>query len=220
MLWELRHPDPMLPMGFFRSPIVVVAGIVNFLSLFGLFAAIFLLTLYLQSINQLSSIETGVRFLALTVPIMIASFAASIVAAKVGPRLPIAIGSALSAAWPLRAHGPGGRVRIRQLLVVAGPPRRGCLVHRRARHGRAPRVRAAWNRPVPRPASPTRSARSAPSSGSPSPAALLLRHLRDGMPDALAGTDLPAQTQAKAVELLGDGDLSRVAALPRRSGGR
>ncbi|MGQ4350678.1 MFS transporter [Streptomyces sp. SAS_275] len=213
VLWELRHPDPMLPMGFFRSPIVVVAGIVNFLSLFGLFAAIFLLTLYLQSINQLSSIETGVRFLALTVPIMIASFAASIVAAKVGPRLPIAIGSALSAGglfgltvlevgsgfgtywWSLALLGVG--------VSFTGAPATVALL------GSVPAEQAGTASGVSNTFRQVGTVFGVALAG-----ALLLRHLRDGMPDALAGTDLPAQTQAKAVELLGDGDLSRVAALP------
>ncbi|MET8099370.1 DHA2 family efflux MFS transporter permease subunit [Streptomyces sp. NPDC005236] len=213
VLWELRHPDPMLPMSFFRSPIVVVAGIVNFLSLFGLFAAIFLLTLYLQSINRLSSIETGVRFLALTVPIMIASFAASIVAAKVGPRLPIAIGSVLSAGglfgltvlevgsgfgsywWSLALLGVG--------VSFTGAPATVALL------GSVPAEQAGTASGVSNTFRQVGTVFGVALAG-----ALLLRHLRDAMPDALAGTDVPAQTQAKAVALLGDGDLSRVAALP------
>ncbi|MFG2309364.1 DHA2 family efflux MFS transporter permease subunit [Streptomyces sp. NPDC048566] len=213
VLWELRHPDPMLPMSFFRSPIVVVAGIVNFLSLFGLFAAIFLLTLYLQSINRLSSVETGVRFLALTVPIMIASFAASVVAAKIGPRLPIAVGSVLSAGglfgltvletgsgfgsywWSLALLGVG--------VSFTGAPATVALL------GSVPAEQAGTASGVSNTFRQVGTVFGVALAG-----ALLLRHLRDGMPGALADTGLPARTQAQAVDLLGDGDLSRLALLP------
>ncbi|MGW0968114.1 DHA2 family efflux MFS transporter permease subunit [Streptomyces sp. NPDC002516] len=213
VFWELRHPDPMLPMGFFRSPIVVVAGIVNCLSLFGLLAAIFLLTLYLQSINRLSSIETGVRFLALTVPIMIASFAASVVAEKVGPRLPIAIGSVLSAVglfgltvlqvgsgfgaywWSLVLLGVG--------VSFTGAPATVALL------GSVPAEQAGTASGVSNTFRQVGAVFGVAIAG-----ALLLRHLRDGMPGALAKTDMPARAQAKAVELLGDGDLSRIGGLP------
>lgn len=213
VLWELRQKDPMLPMSFFRSPIVVVAGIVNFLSLFGLFAVIFLLTLYLQSINQLSTIETGVRFLALTVPIMIASFAASVVAAKSGPRLPIVIGSVISAAGLFgltvleAGTGFGGYWWSLALLGVGvsftGAPATVALL------GSVPAEQAGTASGVSNTFRQVGAVFGVALAG-----ALLLRHLRDALPGALAGTDLPARAQAKYVELLGDGDLSRVAALP------
>ncbi|QNP68962.1 MFS transporter [Streptomyces roseirectus] len=213
VLWELRRPDPMLPMGFFRSPIVVVAGIVNFLSLFGLFAVIFLFTLYLQSVNGLSSVETGVRFLALTVPIMIASFAASVVAAKAGPRLPIFIGSLFSAGGLVgltaleAGSGFGGYWWSLILLGVGvsftGAPATVALL------GSVPNEQAGTASGVSNTFRQVGTVFGVALAG-----ALLLRHLRDGMPDALARTGLPAQAQAKAVELLGDGDLSRAAALP------
>ncbi|MFC9244748.1 DHA2 family efflux MFS transporter permease subunit [Streptomyces sp. NPDC057136] len=213
VLWELRQPDPMLPLKFFRSPIVVVASIVNFLSLFGLFAVIFLLTLYLQNINQLSSVETGVRFLALTVPIMIASFAASIVASKIGPRLPIVIGSVLSASglfgltalevgtgfggywWSLALLGAG--------VSFTGAPATVALL------GSVPPEQAGTASGVSNTFRQVGAVFGVALAG-----ALLLQHLRDGLPGALAKTGIPAEAQAKSVTLLGDGDLSRVAALP------
>ncbi|WP_416971078.1 MFS transporter [Streptomyces sp. 4F14] len=213
VLWELRRPDPMLPMSFFRSPIVVVAGLVNFLSLFGLFAVIFLLTLYLQSVNGLSSVETGVRFLALTVPIMVASFAASVVAAKAGPRLPIFVGSLFSAGGlfglTVLEAGSGFGAYWWSLILLGvgvsftGAPATVALL------GSVPAEQAGTASGVSNTFRQVGTVFGVALAG-----ALLLRHLRDGMPGALAETGLPAEARAKAVGLLGDGDLSRAAALP------
>ncbi len=92
-LWELRHPNPLLPMNFFRNPIFIVVCMVNFFGFFGLFSVIFLLTLYLQNINGLSAIDTGVRFLSLTASIMVASIVGSSLAARISPRIMIPAGS-------------------------------------------------------------------------------------------------------------------------------
>ncbi|MCJ8013655.1 DHA2 family efflux MFS transporter permease subunit [Paenibacillus sp. KQZ6P-2] len=89
---EYRYEKPLLPLSLFRNRIFTIACSVNFLGLFGLYGAIFLLTLYLQNINHFSPIETGIRFLALTAAIMVASFFGSVLAAKVSPRLLIVIG--------------------------------------------------------------------------------------------------------------------------------
>jgi EmrB/QacA subfamily drug resistance transporter len=213
VLWELRQADPMLPLGLFRNPVVVVAGTVNFLSLFGLFAAIFQLTLYLQSVNGLSTIQTGVRFLALTVPIMIASFVASVMAAKVGSRWPIVVGSVLSAGglygfthlevgtgfggywWALVLLGIG--------VSLTGAPATVALL------GSVPAAQAGTASGVSNTFRQVGAVFGVALSG-----ALLLRRLGDGLPDALAGVPMPDAVRTRTVELLADGDLSRVAQLP------
>lgn len=111
VVWESRSPDPMLPLVLFRNPVLVVAGAVNFLGLFGLYGSIFLLTLYLQQINGLSTLEAGVRFLALTGAIMVFSYVASTLAARFGPKIPIVIGSVASA---------GGLLQLTQLEPGSG----------------------------------------------------------------------------------------------------
>ncbi|QED47920.1 MFS transporter [Cytobacillus dafuensis] len=93
---EYRYEKPLLPLGLFRNRIFTIACSVNFLGLFGLYGAIFLLTLLLQNINNFSPIETGIRFLALTAAVMVASFFGSVLAAKVGPRPLIVIGSVMA----------------------------------------------------------------------------------------------------------------------------
>jgi EmrB/QacA subfamily drug resistance transporter len=96
--WQGRTRQPLLPLGFFRSPIFAAACAVNFLGLFGLFGAIFLMTLYLQTINGLSPIQTGIRFLALTAAIMVASALAPAVARRFGVRGTVVAGSLLTVA--------------------------------------------------------------------------------------------------------------------------
>jgi DHA2 family methylenomycin A resistance protein-like MFS transporter len=97
VVWELRTKDPMLPLAMLRNPVMVVAAVVNFFGLFGLFSTIFLLTLYLQRINGLSTVQAGIRFLALNVAIMVFSYLASKIAAILGPPIPIVVGSLMSA---------------------------------------------------------------------------------------------------------------------------
>ncbi|MGN9817982.1 MFS transporter [Streptomyces sp. SD11] len=213
VLWELRQAEPMLPLKLFREPVVAVAGAVNFLSLFGLFAAIFLLTLQLQSVQGLSSIETGVRFLALTVPIMIASFAASVVAARTGPRAPIVGGSLLSAAglygltvleadsgfgaywWALALLGVG--------VSFTGAPATVALL------GSVPPEQAGTASGISNTFRQVGAVFGVALAG-----ALLLRHLRDALPGALAGVPMPQDAREHTYALLRDGDLSRADALP------
>src|SRR5215813_12659340 len=73
-----------LPLSLLRDRLVVAACSVNFLSLFGLYGALFLLTIYLQEINGLTATRTGVRLIALTAAIMVAGFAASVLTARLG----------------------------------------------------------------------------------------------------------------------------------------
>lgn len=212
--WELRRERPMLPLRLFRQPIVVVAGTVNFLGLFGLFAAIFLLTLYLQSVEGLSATQTGVRFLALTVPIMVASFVASVLAARVGPRWPIVLGSVCSAAglyglvlldpgdgfaaywWALALLGAG--------VSLTGAPATVSLLETvgAAQVGMAAGVSNTFRQ--------VGAVFGVALSG-----ALLQRELDDGLPGALARLrSASPELRALGEESLGGGDISRLAELP------
>ncbi|MBW7475901.1 MFS transporter [Paenibacillus oenotherae] len=82
--WELRCEEPLIPLDFFRNRIFNVACTVNFFGFFGMYVVIFLLTLYLQNINHYSALETGIRFLPLTISIMVASFVGSTIASRIG----------------------------------------------------------------------------------------------------------------------------------------
>ncbi|GIF15664.1 DHA2 family efflux MFS transporter permease subunit [Actinoplanes teichomyceticus] len=213
--WELRQPDPMLPMNLFRSPVLVVAGAVNFLGLFGLYGSIFLLTLYLQQINGLSTTATGVRFLALNVAIMVFSYVASVLAAKTGPKLPIVIGSVASAAgllqlarlepgtsfaaywWALALLGAG--------VSLVGAPATVALLSsvRPEQAGTASGVSNTFRQ--------VGSVFGVAITGT-----LLLRHLDAAVPDALRGVSLGPAGQGGTVEALSAGDLSVIERLPQQ----
>jgi DHA2 family methylenomycin A resistance protein-like MFS transporter len=101
-IWELRHHDPMLPPRLLAQPIVAATSAINFFGLFGLYAALFLLTLYLQQLNSLSAIDTGVRFLALTAALGLSAITAPMVARRIGNRVTMVTGSvivAIGLAW-------------------------------------------------------------------------------------------------------------------------
>lgn len=85
LLREARAREPLLPLSLFRNSVFNVACFVNFFGFFGLFAVVFLMTLYFQNVNGWSPTEAGVRFLSLNVSIMIASYAGSSLGSRVPP---------------------------------------------------------------------------------------------------------------------------------------
>lgn len=91
--WESRTSHPMLPLALLRHRVVLMTCSVNFLCFFGLYGVIFLLTLFLQQVNGLTPVQTGLRLLALTASITVASLLAPAVAARLGTRITIVIGS-------------------------------------------------------------------------------------------------------------------------------
>lgn len=110
--WERRCEHPLLPPALLRIPPVLVACVVNFLGLFGLYAVLFLMTLHLQDSLGLSPLATGVRFLALTGVLGAVAFVAPKVAARWGSRTTIVAGLLLVA---------GGLVGMTMLPVTDYP---------------------------------------------------------------------------------------------------
>jgi len=84
--WELRTREPMLPPRLLKVPAVAVACAVNFLGLFGLYAVLYLVTVYLQDVVGLSALGTGLRFLALFGFLGAMAICASAVVARLGTR--------------------------------------------------------------------------------------------------------------------------------------
>ena len=85
-IWESRCPEPLLPPRLLRIPAAVVACVVNFLGLFGLYAVLYLVTVHLQETLGLPPLATGLRFLALTGFLGATAFFASAIAARLGNR--------------------------------------------------------------------------------------------------------------------------------------
>lgn len=218
VIWELNQDDPMLPMGLFRSPILIVAGAVNFLGLFGLFGAIFLLTFYLQQINGLSTTETGVRFLALNVAIMVFSYVASVITTKLGPKIPILIGSLASAAGLLRlaqlAPGSGftdywwAMSLLGAGVSLVGAPATVALLSsvRPEQAGTASGVSNTFRQV-------------GSVFGVALVGTLLVRHLSGSVPGALATVKLDPAQRARATGALSHGDLAAISHLPAQTQG-
>jgi EmrB/QacA subfamily drug resistance transporter len=100
--WELRTPQPMLPMRFFRSRGFTATSGVSVGMFFGTFGSIFLLAQFFQTVQGYTALEAGLRTLPWTVmPIFIAPLA-GILSDRVGSRVLMALGLALQAgalAW-------------------------------------------------------------------------------------------------------------------------
>lgn len=75
VLVEARRKQPMLPLGFFRSPVFSASAFVSLISGLIFYGLFFLLSLYFQSARGWSPLRTGLAFLPLTVMVTIGSFA-------------------------------------------------------------------------------------------------------------------------------------------------
>lgn len=85
VLVESRRAQPMLDLALFRRPAFAGAAMVAFCLSAGMFALFLYITLYLQNTLSLSPLETGVRFL----PMTIVSFFAAPIAGKLQARVPM-----------------------------------------------------------------------------------------------------------------------------------
>jgi EmrB/QacA subfamily drug resistance transporter len=107
--WELRTPDPMLPVRFFRSRTFTLANAVSLLMSFGMFGAIFLLAQYFQTVQGYSPLQSGLRFLPWTLMPMVVAPIAGARSDKVGASKLLGIGLALQAiglAWIATVASP------------------------------------------------------------------------------------------------------------------
>jgi EmrB/QacA subfamily drug resistance transporter len=98
LLWERRAPHAMMPLSFYRVPAFSAGNVVAFSVSFGMFATFFFLSLYMQLIRGYSALETGVRFLPLTLMIVIVAPQAGRFAQRHGSRIPMSFGLTLAAA--------------------------------------------------------------------------------------------------------------------------
>jgi EmrB/QacA subfamily drug resistance transporter len=83
VLTELRTRAPMLDMALFRKPAFCGASIAAFVLSATMFAMFLYLTLYIQNILGYSALESGVRFL----PVTLLAFAAAPISGKLAERL-------------------------------------------------------------------------------------------------------------------------------------
>jgi len=107
--WELRAPEPMLPMSFFRSRAFSATNGVSIAMYFGTFGSVFLLAQFFQVAQHYSALQSGLRILPWTVmPIFIAPLA-GILSDRIGGRPLMAAGLALQGgglAWLAAVTSP------------------------------------------------------------------------------------------------------------------
>nr|WP_203950549.1 MFS transporter [Microbispora rosea] len=100
--WELRRPEPLIDMRFFRSAPFSGAAVMAMAGFAGLGAFLFLNTLYLQSHRGLSALAAGLCTLPVAVTTMIVGPLAGRLVGTRGPRVPLVVaGACLAAAGAL-----------------------------------------------------------------------------------------------------------------------
>src|SRR5215475_14197017 len=94
---EIRSPAPLLPLRIFRLRTLTASNINALLMGAAIFSQFFLLTLYMQQVLHYSALKTGVAYIALTLAIIGFSAVSQALVTRVGIRLVLAVGMALSA---------------------------------------------------------------------------------------------------------------------------
>jgi EmrB/QacA subfamily drug resistance transporter len=95
---EMRSPAPLLPLRIFRLRTLTASNITALLMGAAVFSQFFLLTLYMQQVLHYSALKTGVAYVALTLAIIGFSAVSQALVTRVGIRLVLPVGMALSAA--------------------------------------------------------------------------------------------------------------------------
>lgn len=71
--WELRAPEPMLPMSFFANRAFAVTNAVSLAMYFGMFGSIFFLSQFLQNVLHNTPLQAGTKLLVWTGATMVVS---------------------------------------------------------------------------------------------------------------------------------------------------
>ena len=98
VVWELRTPEPMLPMRFFRNATFALANLSSLLMFFGMFGSIFLLSQFFQTVQGYSPFGSGLRILPWTLAPMFIAPIAGAMSDRISPRAIIGTGLALQSA--------------------------------------------------------------------------------------------------------------------------
>ena len=93
---ERRRTDPVLQLSFFRNRTFSCATAVGFATSFGLFAVFFFSALYLQVVADFSTKRIALAFVPMAIAMITAGVASGAWTAERGPRVPMALGCALS----------------------------------------------------------------------------------------------------------------------------
>jgi EmrB/QacA subfamily drug resistance transporter len=98
-IWvEAKEPQPMLPLGVFRSRQFTAANAVTFVVYAALGGLLFLVPVVLQVSHGYSPLEAGVSLLPVTFIMLLLSSRSGALAARIGPRLQMSVGPLVIAA--------------------------------------------------------------------------------------------------------------------------
>ncbi len=92
VLFERRHPDPLLPMSLFAVRQFTAANLVTFAVYAALSGGLFLLPVQLQLVSHFSPVQAGSALLPLTLVMLLLSARGGALAQRIGPRWPMTIG--------------------------------------------------------------------------------------------------------------------------------
>jgi len=98
VLAEAREAQPMLPLSVFRSRQFSAANAVTFVVYGALGGALFLLPVVLQQVRQYSPLQAGTSLLPVTAIMLVLSARSGALAARIGPRLQMAVGPLVTGA--------------------------------------------------------------------------------------------------------------------------
>ena len=124
VVWELHHPDPMLPLRLFRLRNFSFANIETFTVYGALSTLTFFLVIFLQQLDGYSPFRSGLATVPITVVMFVLSPRAGRLSMRIGPRWFMGIGPLICAAsviW-MRTLTPGfdyWTTLLPQLLVFA-----------------------------------------------------------------------------------------------------
>jgi len=90
--WERRAPRPLLPMELFRQSTFVVSVVTVGLVYFALMGAMFLLPQFLQLVQSMTPLESGIAMLPGAGGLLVASLVSPAVAARIGARSTVVLG--------------------------------------------------------------------------------------------------------------------------------
>jgi EmrB/QacA subfamily drug resistance transporter len=93
---EARSKAPLLPLRIFRLRTLTASNVSGLLMGGAIFAQFFLLTLYMQEVLHYSALQTGVAYIGLTLTIIVFSAVAQAAVTRIGVRLVLPAGLALS----------------------------------------------------------------------------------------------------------------------------
>jgi len=92
LLWEVRQPEPVVDLKFFKIPAFTSANIVSFISFMGLAGSLFLLPVFVQNTLNYSVTKSGYLFIPMAFAIMIGAQLGARLLYKVPVRIFVSLG--------------------------------------------------------------------------------------------------------------------------------